>query len=460
MKSFRVLVFLAAALAVLSCPQPSNVEVGPVEAGDLGAALFLAKTADASSPEDHFFFLPPLAPAPEYSGTFAADLEPVVRVGILTGDTLTPVAEFTTGGRASERVRLDYSDNLGDFYIVNLHLQRFAIPVYSCLLIQVFVDGEKIGEIAAVTVPDGSEKDAVENGVPLVAKRTVPIKFRIEEEYFDRIKMGSIEVWKPAAAAAELLDVPPYDDFIAVAAGTHHATGLRADGSLVSWGQDTQGQVSGTPTGSGYVAVDAGLLYSMALHADGTVVAWGGGLAATDDCPSGSGFKAIGAGFAFAYGITDAGELHQWGPMTGMPAGTGFVQVRASRQAAAALDSAGAPTIFGTNTGIVGTAVPAGTFTTVDIGDYNAAGVLDDGSLVSWGGTSAVAYGLVQDFSDGPYIAVAAGERLGLGLRKDGTLKAYGTQLIAADIPADADGYFAVAVSPIDTAFAIREAAE
>jgi hypothetical protein len=224
----------------------------------------------------------------------------------------------------------------------------------------------------------------------------------------------------------------------------------------VSWGQDTNDQVSGTPAGDGFVAVDAGLLYSMALHSDGSVVSWGGGLAASPNRPAGSGFKAIGAGYNIALGITDDGELSSWN-LTGLPAGNGFVQVRAGNALASALDTGGILTLFGSNTsGVLQTPVPSGTFTSADTGYYHAAGILNDGSLVSWGGSLADSYGLVQNFTDGPYIAVAAGTTLGVGLRANGTLHAYGNATLASAIPADRDGYVAVAVSQNDNVVAIR----
>ena len=199
MKRLGVCFFIVLLLifAVTSCEQPAGPRAAIAPAigdKDFGTALLLAETlAGGTSPEDHFFFLPPLAPKPEYGGTFAADLDPVVRVGFYDGVELVPVAEFSTGGKGSERVRTDYSGELGDFYIVNFHLNRFEIPVYSCILFEVFVGGEKLGALPAVIVPNGSEKDFAENGIALVMKRTVPVKFRIEQEYFEEEEYPIIE---------------------------------------------------------------------------------------------------------------------------------------------------------------------------------------------------------------------------------------------------------------------------
>src|SRR6266566_2843471 len=47
-----------------------------------------------------------------------------------------------------------------------------------------------------------------------------------------------------------------------------------SDGTLVSWGDDEFGQVSGTPTGI-FSAVAAGYSHSVGLRTNGTLVSWG-----------------------------------------------------------------------------------------------------------------------------------------------------------------------------------------
>jgi hypothetical protein len=72
----------------------------------------------------------------------------------------------------------------------------------------------------------------------------------------------------------------------------------------------------------------------------------------------------------------------------------------------------------------------------------------------------ATSFDLVYDFNDGPYVAVAAGERFGLGLKADGSLKPYGARLFDDEIPTEPGDYFAIAAGPEDSVIAIRRVSE
>src|ERR1043165_208396 len=53
------------------------------------------------------------------------------------------------------------------------------------------------------------------------------------------------------------------------------ATQARAQGAILSWGQDEWGAVINTPSGNNFVQVSGGFWFSAALRSDHTVVAWG-----------------------------------------------------------------------------------------------------------------------------------------------------------------------------------------
>jgi alpha-tubulin suppressor-like RCC1 family protein len=131
---------------------------------------------------------------------------------------------------------------------------------------------------------------------------------------------------------------------VAVAAGTTHSLALRADGSVVAWGDDVWGQlgdggtntarstpvaVSGLGAGSGVVAVAAGGFHSLALRADGSVLAWGedgsgqlgdGGTHTNQPTPvavsglgAGSGVVAVAGGTRHSLAIRSDGSVLAWG---------------------------------------------------------------------------------------------------------------------------------------------------
>ena len=80
---------------------------------------------------------------------------------------------------------------------------------------------------------------------------------------------------------------------VAIAAGMGHIVALKNDGTVVAWGNNLFGQVTGTPTTnfpysataspvtlggqvlSGVTAIAAGESHTVALKNDGTLVAWG-----------------------------------------------------------------------------------------------------------------------------------------------------------------------------------------
>src|SRR5437867_8428549 len=70
--------------------------------------------------------------------------------------------------------------------------------------------------------------------------------------------------------------VPPdLTNVIGIAAGDDHFLALRADRTVVAWGDNGAGQAS-VPLGlTNVVSIGAGEYHSLAVRADGTVAAWG-----------------------------------------------------------------------------------------------------------------------------------------------------------------------------------------
>src|SRR5207249_12062467 len=63
---------------------------------------------------------------------------------------------------------------------------------------------------------------------------------------------------------------------VAVSGGEAHSLALKSDGTVIGWGDNSQGQIT-IPSGlTNAAAIDAGRYHSLALRSNGTVVAWGG----------------------------------------------------------------------------------------------------------------------------------------------------------------------------------------
>ena len=150
----------------------------------------------------HFYLLPPIVPAPAWSGIFDGTLSPVVIVCRLSGSACAAItARFSmTGGTGAQTVRVDSANEL---YIVNWHtdecltgpctlpdggLYRVKVTVAGALL--GFADLEVVASRAEAKKVDANEYFALLDG------RTVPIKFRIEK--------GAISLLPPSGGAAQV----------------------------------------------------------------------------------------------------------------------------------------------------------------------------------------------------------------------------------------------------------------
>jgi alpha-tubulin suppressor-like RCC1 family protein len=218
--------------------------------------------------------------------------------------------------------------------------------------------------------------------------------------------------------------------------------------SLRAWGLDQDGQVTKVPTGNDYVAVAAGAAHGLALRADGTVVAWGRNSDGECNVPAGK-YKAIGAGADFSLAVRTDGSLAAWGnnrrgQVTGLPRGNDYVAVDGGEFFAVARKADGSLVAWGHDRwGQVSGAPQDKGFTAVVAGDDHAVALRTDGSLVAWG------YWAATDSTPlvGTYTALSAGGAQSLALRTDGSIAWWGADaagLGLSRVPAGND-YTAVA---------------
>jgi len=82
---------------------------------------------------------------------------------------------------------------------------------------------------------------------------------------------------------------------IAVSAGGDHGLALKADGSIVGWGYNWNGQAS-PPGGNDFIAVSAGRTHSLGLKANGSIAGWGDNESGKATPPAGNDFVAVSTG--------------------------------------------------------------------------------------------------------------------------------------------------------------------
>jgi hypothetical protein len=80
----------------------------------------------------------------------------------------------------------------------------------------------------------------------------------------------------------------------------------------VAWGDDSTGEVSHAPTGTGYTALAAGGFTAIALTSSGSVVAWGDdSQKVVSTIPLGNTFTAVAVGIYNGYALTTVESLRQ-----------------------------------------------------------------------------------------------------------------------------------------------------
>jgi hypothetical protein len=120
---------------------------------------------------------------------------------------------------------------------------------------------------------------------------------------------GTVVVWGQNDFG-EISGATNLTDIVAIAAGTQHSLALKKDGTVVAWGINNCGQSVVPPGLTDVVAVAAGYCHSLALKRDGTVVGWGENGTAP---PNATNVVALGGGYAYSLALKRDGEVVAWG---------------------------------------------------------------------------------------------------------------------------------------------------
>jgi alpha-tubulin suppressor-like RCC1 family protein len=101
---------------------------------------------------------------------------------------------------------------------------------------------------------------------------------------------------------------------VGIAAGQNHSLALKADGTVIAWGDGSAGQTAVRDGLTGVVAIAAGFFHGLALKSDGTVVAWGQTYDTPARVPAGlTGVVAIAAGGYNSVALKADGTVVAWG---------------------------------------------------------------------------------------------------------------------------------------------------
>ncbi len=181
-------------------------------------------------------------------------------------------------------------------------------------------------------------------------------------------------------------------NIVAIAAGEDHGLGLRADGTIVGWGNNNSGQAS-SPVGLSNVVAVAGAGYSsLALRTDTTVAAWGYAGHGQTEVPAGlSNVVAIAGGDYHSLALRADGTVAAWGWNT-----SGQVTVPANLSNVVAIAA----------------------------GDEHSLALRADGTVVGWGRNNYSQLSVPGGLSNA--VAIAAGGDHSMALRADGTVLGWG----------------------------------
>ncbi|MCU6709917.1 S-layer homology domain-containing protein [Paenibacillus sp. J5C_2022] len=223
---------------------------------------------------------------------------------------------------------------------------------------------------------------------------------------------------------------------VKIAGGANHSLVLKADGSVVGWGYNVDGQTA-VPTAaqSGVVAIAAGFGHSMALKSDGSVVAWGYNGSGQTTMPSAaqSGVVAIAAGYTHSLALKADGTVVAWGnndsgqTTVSSAAQSGVVAIAAGRNHSMALKSDGTVVAWGDNN-YGQTAVPSEAqsgVVAIAAGLNHSLALKADGTVIAWGYNGS-GQTTVPSAAQSGVVAIAAGHGHSMALKSDGTVIAWG----------------------------------
>lgn len=238
---------------------------------------------------------------------------------------------------------------------------------------------------------------------------------------------------------------------VVVDGGASHSLALKLDGTVVAWGDNSFGQVTVPTNLTGVIAVAAGAYHCLALREAGSVISWGQELLGQISVPTNlRGVVAIAAGASHSLVLKEDGRVVAWGSdaygQTTVPTDlNGVVTIAAGNYHSLALKENGTVVAWGLDDNYQST-VPTNLTGVVAIaaGYEHSLALKTDGTVVAWGdgryNQSVVPINLSG------VIAIAAGDYHSLALKEDGAVVAWGYNFAdQTTVPTNLNGVVAIA---------------
>ena len=227
------------------------------------------------------------------------------------------------------------------------------------------------------------------------------------------------------------------NDAISVSAGQYFTLALRANGTVIAWGDNSQGQTNVPPGLSNVVAISAGAAFSVALRADYSVVGWGanGGGALPIPASVTNVAQVVASGSA-GLALRRDGSLVQWGfSQQPLPANLGdVVKIAGKYGHFVAFRRDG--TVISWGTAYLGLNIPPAAATNVvfvGAGSWHNVTLRQDDLMVGWGDNQN--YQTVAPPNATNLVMIDGGSSGNIALRSDGAAVTWG-YYIDADVPA------------------------
>jgi alpha-tubulin suppressor-like RCC1 family protein len=239
-------------------------------------------------------------------------------------------------------------------------------------------------------------------------------------------------------------------------ANASHVLALRADGTVVAWGNNSNGQTNVPASATNIVAVAAGGSHSLALRADGTLLTWGNGTGGNLNIPSTlSNVVAIAAGRLHSLAIRSDGKVIAWGDnlSSQLSVPTNLVRAQGITAGSAhslAIRSDGTIVAWGSNTDGRGPAyAPPSVFDVASVaaGTLHSVALRSNNTISAWSSTAALT-NIPASISNN-VLAISASDGYSLALRTDGRVVGWGTSTSATNIPSYVSNAVAVAAGSL-----------